>query len=166
MSEPVIETQENEVDVVKYSDNLQEQVLNLIKNVRAENDLETDEVEFADLEDPNEEYLNKGGVFYVALDSNGFVVGTIALSINSDTQGEIKRFYLKPEFRKKGIGKALIKQALEFCKKQSLQECVLKTDQKLVKAIEFYRDHGFKIVTDNSGKISMSLNLSEVSSAL
>lgn len=137
-----------------------------IERVRKENGLETPADFLDDLGDIGKKYAEKGGVFYLALRKGEEVVGTIALSVSSEGEGEgegeIKRFYLDNDLRGKGVGLALLNKIINLCKERGLNKCILNTDEKLVKAIEFYKKYGFKISeTDENGKIRMGLDLTD-----
>lgn len=57
---------------------------------------------------------------------------------------EMKRLYVKPAFRKFGIGRALVELILEEAKLKGHQTMVLDTLPKLKAAISLYKTYGFK----------------------
>ncbi|MBY0477239.1 MAG: GNAT family N-acetyltransferase [Chitinophagaceae bacterium] len=65
--------------------------------------------------------------------------GTGSLSITC----EMKRLYVKPEFRKHKIGKALVDQLLQDAERLGYEKMKLDTLQKLQPAIGLYKKHGF-----------------------
>jgi len=56
----------------------------------------------------------------------------------------IDEFYVRPEHRSKGIGKAAIEFALELCRDLGIRAVHLETDHFNVRGHEFYKRLGFK----------------------
>jgi len=53
--------------------------------------------------------------------------------------------FVKEEYRGKGIGKKLLKTALEWFDQKRIQRIELRVDAKNREAIAFYKEHDFKI---------------------
>lgn len=122
------------------------EVQKLVLGVLAEHGFEYDPKKDFDLEDIEGYYLQgKGcGVFYTGI-VGGKIVGTSAVRRIDDDKCEIKRIYVKKEYREKGYGKMLFFKALEFAK-EKYHAVELKTDSSLDIAIGMYLKHGFSVV--------------------
>ena len=81
--------------------------------------------------------------------AKGEFVGCAALRrIEKETTCELKRMYLRPEFRGLGIGKALMEQSLSCAR--SLGYTVMKLDTigyKMPWAVKLYESYGFRETT-------------------
>ncbi len=81
-----------------------------------------------------------GDKFLVAIE-NGKVAGSISIVLWEKDLAELRDFYVKPEYRKKGIGRALLEEALRFCKKKKIR----KVHGKLFpQYLPFFRQYGFQ----------------------
>ena len=98
----------------------------------------------SDLEDICGYYIDKGGMFYIG-SIDGVVVGTGAVRRINSIKCEIKRIYVKQEFRGRGFGEELFLKALGFARIY-YHVVTLKTDRTLVEAINMYQKHGFSVV--------------------
>jgi putative acetyltransferase len=101
----------------------------------------------SDLEDICGYYIDNGGMFYMGT-IDGVVVGTGAVRRISSKKCEIKRIYVKQEFRGRGFGKELFLKALGFARIH-YHVVTLKTDRTLIEAINMYQEHGFSVVNEN-----------------
>lgn len=89
------------------------------------------------LKEDNGEYIKKGGNFWIAVDENDEIVGTIAIYKRTDDM-ELKRLYVRKDYRGKGLSKALYEEAVNLCKKNSFNKIFLGTYDRLETAIQFY----------------------------
>ena len=88
-------------------------------------------------------YLPPEGIYYV-LQVKGKIGGMGALrKLNTDV-GEIKRMYIKPEYRKKGYGKAMLTQLLKKGKEFGFSTIRLDTGKFMVAAQYVYLSAGFQ----------------------
>ncbi len=106
-----------------------------------------DPVKDFDLEDIYGYYIDNGGVFYIGT-IDDVVVGTGAVRRINSKKCEIKRIYVKQEFRGRGFGEELLLKALKFAR-TNYHVVTLKTDRTLVEAINMYHKHGFSVVNEN-----------------
>lgn len=56
---------------------------------------------------------------------------------------ELKRIYVRPDFRRKGIAKQISERLIEFGRQQGYKICRLDTLKRLVGAVEMYEGLGF-----------------------
>ena len=129
------------------------EVQKLVLGVLEEHGFEYDPKKDSDLEDIEGYYLQGkwketvGGIFYTGV-VNGKIIGTSAVRRLDDKRCEIKRIYVKKEYRGKGYGKKLFLHALEFAK-ENYHIVELKTDSSLDIAIGMYLKYGFSVVRDD-----------------
>lgn len=89
-------------------------------------------------------YWSRGGMFEVLVDSEGAVVGTFGLVPMSDGVAELRKMYLSPEFRGKGIGKLTLSRAIEKARAMGFSKLYLETATPLKEAIALYESFGFR----------------------
>ncbi|MGE8536290.1 GNAT family N-acetyltransferase [Chryseobacterium sp.] len=61
----------------------------------------------------------------------------------SEDTVEIKRMFTDPEFRKKGLGSAIVKELENWAAELNFEKAVLETSQDLKSAISVYKKNGF-----------------------
>lgn len=132
-----------------YDDSRMDEVREVVLGVLLEHGFEYDRLKDADLKDINSYYLSKDGTFFVGID-DGRVVGTAGVRKLEENMCEIRRIYLKKEYRGKGNGEKLFLAALNFAEK-NCAGALLKTDPALKKAINMYLKHGFSFVMKKDG---------------
>jgi len=98
-----------------------------------------------DLEDIEKAYTN--GYFGMIKNDAGRYVGTFGLFQLSETACEIRKMYLLPEARGKGLGKWMVNTLLEKAKELGYQKVELETASVLKEAIGLYRKIGFQETT-------------------
>jgi len=132
-----------------YDESRKEEVRDVVLEVLLEHGFEYDRLKDSDLKDINGYYFAKGGTFFVGL-ADGRVVGTAGVRKPDGKLCEIRRIYLKKEYRGKGNGEKLFLAALNFAEK-NCAGALLKTDPALKKAINMYLKHGFSFVMKKDG---------------
>lgn len=80
--------------------------------------------------------LDKDCVHVVAFDDAGKAIGTARMQAD----GQIGRMAVVKEWRRRGVGKALLEGLVYEARKRGLGEVRLSAP---VQALEFYREHGF-----------------------
>ena len=126
--------------------------------------LENDFQDYLDLQDYNYELNNLNekyglpyGRLYIAYINNQ-AAGCIALRQMSDTECEMKRLYVRPEYRGKQIGKALVEIIINDAKKIGYQSMLLDTIPALKTAIDLYENMGFyKIPPYNNSPVEKTV---------
>jgi len=91
-----------------------------------------------DLADPNAYYA----ALWIAL-SGGDVVGSIALRDLGDRAIELKRMYLRPFCRGRGVGRRLLATALDWSRANGIRKIKLDTTERMAAARHLYEQHGF-----------------------
>ncbi len=89
--------------------------------------------------------------WYVRKD--GQIEGSIAIDgINAKKEGaHLRWFILSPKIQGQGLGKKLIKEAINFCKKKKYDSIYLWTFEGLDIARHIYEKYGFKLVEQHKG---------------
>ena len=95
-----------------------------------------------ELEDLSEKYGMPWGRLYL-LRCDDKTAGCIALRKIDDNSCELKRLYIKPEFRGNGISKTLVARIISDAKEIGYQYILLDTLPFLKSAIQLYRSAGF-----------------------
>lgn len=96
----------------------------------------------ADLTDIPRAYSERGGRFWVLVD-DGLVVGTVAAVPTGRVACEIKRLYLLPAYRGRGLGRALMEQTLDWATASGYRHIVAWSDVRLTTAHGVYERMGF-----------------------
>ncbi len=86
----------------------------------------------------NEIYKKSDGELWIALNEKNEIVGTIALLKHSDDNVELKKFYVRKDYRGQGVSKALYEKAMNMCKESGFKRIFLGTYERLETAIQFY----------------------------
>ncbi|GIW75473.1 MAG: hypothetical protein KatS3mg104_0536 [Phycisphaerae bacterium] len=110
----------------------------LIGGQIAENDtgLDIDDIDGAYLRVP-------GNHFWVAETHDGQIVGMIGV-MQSDGVGEIRRLRVAASHRRRGIGSALLEQALKFCRENNYLKVALDTFIEREPAIKLFDKFHFR----------------------
>ncbi len=98
----------------------------------------------ADLNDIEQSYLSRGGVFNVLQEQDGTVVGSYGLYPLGDGTCELRKMYLHRDYRGRGLGRRLLDDALARAKESGFRRITLETASVLKEAIRLYERHGFK----------------------
>mgnify|MGYP000564591284 CR=1 FL=1 len=77
---------------------------------------------------------------------NEIPAGCGAIKKYSDNTAEIKRMYVKPEFRGKGIAKNILKELEMWAYELNYSECILETGKKQSDAVGLYKREGYKVI--------------------
>ena len=88
-------------------------------------------------------YKPPEGIFYI-LQVNDKIIGMGAFRKLKVDTGEVKRMYIRPEFRGKGFGKALLKQLLNMGNQFGCSRILLDTGGFMSAAQHVYRSAGFQ----------------------
>lgn len=98
-----------------------------------------------DLDDPGGTYA----ALWLALEGDD-VVGSVALRDLGGGAVELKRMYLRPEQRGRGLGKELLALALAWAREHDMSVVRLDTSERMVAAQRLYEAHGFERVAGSA----------------
>ena len=82
-------------------------------------------------------------IFYVAYDDNGIAVACGALKHFDEITAEIKRMYVKENFRGRGISKKILLKLEHHARELQYQRLVLETGLKQPEAMSLYSKFGY-----------------------
>jgi putative acetyltransferase len=120
----------------------------VLDSVLAEYGLSSDpggtDVDLADIEG---NYLKSGGVFRVVLAPGGSILGCAGLFRLSEDEAELRKMYLLPPARGRGIGRRLLQELLSHARRLGYRRVSLETASVLTEAIALYRSAGFQPVS-------------------
>ena len=108
-------------------------------------------------------YTRPDGRILVAVEG-GEAVGVVGLRRFSGKICELKRMYVRPEFRGRGIGRLLAMRAIKEAREIGYSRMRLDTLSRLSEAVSLYESLGFKEIgayraNPNKGVIYMELDL-------
>lgn len=83
--------------------------------------------------------------------NNKIPIGCGAFKEYDDQKAEIKRMYVLPEYRGKGIGLKILNELELWATELNFEECILETGKKQPEAISLYQKAGYEI-TKNYGQ--------------
>ena len=69
-----------------------------------------------------------------------------ALKNYSENTAEIKRMYVRPEFRGKGFAKKILNELEKWASKLNYTECILETGRDLKAAVGLYQSSGYDVI--------------------
>lgn len=98
----------------------------------------------ADLFGIDKFYWSTGGMFEVVVDSEGVVIGSFGLVPMGGAKVELRKMYLLPAFRGKGIGKLTLARAIEKARGMGFSKLYLETASPLKEAVGLYEAFGFR----------------------
>jgi GNAT superfamily N-acetyltransferase len=83
-------------------------------------------------------------IFYAAYDDTENAVACGALKHFDDNTAEIKRMYVKPEYRGRGLSKLILSELEDKAKELNYNRLVLETGLKQPEALNLYNKFGYK----------------------
>ena len=140
--------EKSECEIVSYEDRYKEQVISLILGIQNEEaGIGLFIEEQPDLLDIQESYEKDGGHFWVSLDENGEVAGTIGLMKRKKGLGILKKFFVRKDCRSRKVGLRLYLTLLDFGKKAGISKLLLDTPSVAKASHRFYEENGFVRIT-------------------
>lgn len=125
-----------------------EPVRNLVFTVLGEYGLKPDPAcTDIDLNDIEQSYFKRGGVFYVLEAKAGSVVGSYGLYPMEPGTCELRKMYLHRDYRGRGLGKLMLEHALAETRRLGFKTVTLETASVLKEAIRLYERDGFRPYT-------------------
>ena len=133
--------------IAMFQDSFTDEVVGLILHIQ--NDESKVGISIEDqpeLLDINRYFIANGGGFWIALDPQGHVVGTIALQIETATVAVLKKFFVAAAWRGAGMGCAsrLYETLLAHAKRKGIETILLDTPSVSTRSHAFYRRQGFR----------------------
>ena len=102
-----------------------------------------------------------GGAFMIGY-KDDFPVATLAIRKIDDNTCELKRLYVKPDYRGRGYSRLLVDAALDRARNLGFQEVRLTTKPAVMPvAYGYYKRIGFEELGNENGTVSMSFSLTD-----
>ncbi|HEX8832757.1 MAG TPA: GNAT family N-acetyltransferase [Abditibacteriaceae bacterium] len=98
----------------------------------------------ADLDDIEGNYIKSGGLFELFENSQGQLLGTVALYRVDDETCELRKMYLAPGARGQGLGSAILERTIAGARCRGFKYITLETAGVLKEAIQLYTRFGFR----------------------
>ena len=92
-------------------------------------------------------YAEKEGQFWVVLSKN-HVVGMFGLEPSGPNAMELRRMYVDPDFRRRGIAQEMMRAAEDYCRNTGQHRLDLSTSEVQSEALAFYRQAGYELVRE------------------
>ncbi|KAI4452983.1 4-alpha-glucan-branching enzyme [Holotrichia oblita] len=96
-----------------------------------------------DLLDIQKNYIDKNDMFYIAIDDDNRVIGMLGTNTFSTTDTWLKRLYVKPDMKRKGIASALLLNVEEYVKAKGIVKIHTRFSDDNNEAPHFYFARGF-----------------------
>jgi ribosomal protein S18 acetylase RimI-like enzyme len=97
-----------------------------------------------DLDDIQNAYMRPGSHFWVAEAPNGDIAGMIGLQHHEENTAEIRRLRVGSNYRRKGIGSALVETALRYCADHNYLKVTLDTYMEREPAVKLFEKFRFR----------------------
>lgn len=100
----------------------------------------------SDLLDIKSNYFDKGDMFWLALDNNNRVIGSVGYCTNDNEKDvTLHRLFVKCNLKRQGIGTALLNTAENYIKAQGKQTVFLNlgAGKEWFESKSFYTKHGY-----------------------
>jgi len=82
-------------------------------------------------------------MFWLAVDSNNRVIGMVGTKTESNTDMWLKRLFIEPSLKSKGIGSALLTTAESYAKSKGILRLHTQFSYDFIEAALFYPSKGF-----------------------
>jgi len=112
-----------------------------------------------DLLDIQGNYFAKGDMFWLAMDESNRVAGMLGVHAVPPADLWLKRLYVKPSQKRRGIGSLLLKQAETFALSKNVQTIHTRFSDDYREAAMFYPAKGFADVERSEGMRHLVKNL-------
>ena len=96
-----------------------------------------------DVDHVHQVYSGQGDRFWVA-EQDGKIIATIAVKEDDEKTALLRRFFVNPNHRHKGVGGKLYQHALNFCQEHGYREIIFIANDKMEAANRFLKQRNFK----------------------
>lgn len=115
-------------------------IFGILEEYGLSNDPETIDRDLDNIEDS---YTNKNGIFDVVVNPEKIIIATTGLFRIDETTCELRKMYLLKDYRGMSLGKFLIDHSIEAAKELGYNKIILETASVLKEAIGLYEKYGF-----------------------
>lgn len=132
--------------IKEYENKYKNQVISLILYLQNfDNKVDLSLEEQPDMNNIMDYYFQNGGGFWIAVNENDDVIGTLGL-MNKYPYGVLKKFFVNPKYRgtQAGVSEKLYGKLLSHAKKCNFKAILLDTPAACERAHSFYYKKGFQ----------------------
>ena len=90
---------------------------------------------------------------------NGRAVGGGAIRKYDEQSAELKRVFVRPEWRNRGIGTKIVRLLIDWAAECGFSRMILETGERLCESCAVYKKLGFKVIENYGPYIGMSESL-------
>ncbi len=148
--------QDSSWSIVDYRAEFMDGVVQMILTIQnIEAGLEISLEQQPDLLDIQSSYQKPGGGFWVAVDGQGQVIGSIGLQWQTESVSVLKKFFVKDGYRgaKVGVAAALFDRLIAFSDSRGVKTIMLDTPSLASRSHTFYRKQGFRQIDKSEAPI-------------
>jgi len=87
------------------------------------------------------------------VDEGGKLMGCVAIVEASEAQGQLRWLLLVPHLRRRGLGRMLVEEAVDFCREAGYASVFLWTVEGLEGALHLYESLGFELTEEETHSI-------------
>ena len=95
----------------------------------------------------SEYYSERNGGFWVAVEGEG-IVGMFGLEPSGEGAMELRRMYIDPDFRRRGVARKMLDFAEQQCRRRQRPRMNLSTSELQREALALYRNAGYALVRE------------------
>jgi GNAT superfamily N-acetyltransferase len=92
-------------------------------------------------------YRERKGGFWVAVDKEK-IVGTFGLELSGDGAMELRRMYVDPDLRRRGIARRMLQLAEQECRRRGRPRMCLSTSELQREALSLYRNAEYELMRE------------------
>jgi N-acetylglutamate synthase-like GNAT family acetyltransferase/DNA-binding MarR family transcriptional regulator len=139
------------INTLSTARTLRKQIISMVEDIqRNEFSLPiTDDINAGILKAEAEFYYNKSYNFWYAINNTGEIIGCIGLIKIDEENAEIKKFFVRKQFRGKGVAKKLMHTLIKSAVKHHFKKIFLGTVDTLLAAQKFYKKYGFSQINEH-----------------
>lgn len=132
------------INGLPYIDQIQDLIIEYTQSLHRDLSFQGLDEELNHLEN---KYTGHNGTLLAALNDKKEVIGCVAYHRLDKRRCEMKRLYVKPNYRQMHVGDRLVETLIDQAKEDGYQQILLDTIKPLQTAIHLYQKHGF-MMTD------------------
>jgi len=103
-------------------------------------------------------YSERRGGFWVAADGRK-IAGMFGLEPSSEEAMELRRMYVDPDLRRRGIARRMLDFAEQECRRRKRRRMNLSTSELQREALAFYQDAGYELVREEVAVVGSNKTL-------
>ncbi|MCM1532431.1 MAG: GNAT family N-acetyltransferase [Bacteroides sp.] len=149
-----------DIEICQFTDDYTDAVIELVLHFQNDGTRPPVTVEDQpDLLDIGKSYIESNGNFWIAKEkTTGKLIGTIGLMLYGEEIAVLKKFFVCEDYQGEPyhIGRRLYDELMTFAKSRHIKTILLDTPKNTVRAHNFYKKAGFRLVSENELPIRYS----------